>query len=71
MDFCLNDNIPNFKIGTVIYAYITAKRLPQIYGPEGLGEDEEGREAEGIGRVGEKETGAVGEIGREVGGRFG
>lgn len=46
------------------------KRYDSRRVPEGLGEDEEGREAEGIGRVGEKETGAVGEIGGKVGGRF-
>lgn len=62
MNFCLNYDLPGFKSGTVVDADVATKRLSQIYGTEGLGEDEEAREAEGVGGVVEEESGAVGEI---------
>jgi hypothetical protein len=62
LNLCLDYNIPHFKIGTVVDTDITAKRLSEIYRPEGLREDEKAGESHSIGEVAEEESRTVSKI---------
>lgn len=64
MYFRLNDDLPGLEAGAVVDADVAAEGLPQIDRPEGLGEDEEAGEREGVGGVAEEEAVAGGEVPR-------
>lgn len=68
MYFRLNDDLPGLEAGAVVDADVAAEGLPQIDRPEGLGEDEEAGEREGVSGVAEEEAVAEGKIAGDGGG---